>query len=220
MSQSEWFPEGIGNDRGLVGRYFCHHPHFVRRSSSNANSAFSASEGLRGLRSHSLDDTLLRRGLNACNFQVDSDLRGSILSVGLSPDTEPDERNRISLAYDRLDPFGLPSPRLHVDYTTRDLKTFDFARTVGSQISVALGSQGEPEYFRYIHSHPSGTCRMAESVDSGVVDANCRVFGTDNLYLSGACTFPVAGATNPTNTVVALTLRLADHILERHREEG
>ena len=49
----------------------------------------------------------------------------------------------------------------------------------------------------------------------GVVDRDNRVFGVDNLYVSGACTFPTSGTANPTLTVVALTLRLADHLVAR-----
>ena len=47
------------------------------------------------------------------------------------------------------------------------------------------------------------------------MDAHNRVFGMENLYVSGACTFPTAGTANPTDTVVALTLRLAAHLTER-----
>ena len=55
---------------------------------------------------------------------------------------------------------------------------------------------------------------MARDPSQGVVDGSGRVFGVENVYVSGACTFPTSGATNPTNTVVALTLRLADHLAE------
>jgi choline dehydrogenase-like flavoprotein len=50
--------------------------------------------------------------------------------------------------------------------------------------------------------HHAGTTRMASSPDQGVVDADCKVFGL----------FPTAGSLNPTFTIVALTLRLADHL--------
>jgi choline dehydrogenase-like flavoprotein len=52
---------------------------------------------------------------------------------------------------------------------------------------------------------------------TAVVDGDCRVFGTDNVYVSGAAVFPAAGTANPTATVVALTLRLADHLIGRLR---
>jgi choline dehydrogenase-like flavoprotein len=49
----------------------------------------------------------------------------------------------------------------------------------------------------------------------GVVDANARVHGVDNLFISGGSVFTTGGFANPTLTVVALALRLAAH-LHRH----
>ena len=46
----------------------------------------------------------------------------------------------------------------------------------------------------------------------GVVDADGRVHGTHNLFIAGASVFPTAGFANPTLTIVALALRLADHL--------
>ncbi len=57
-----------------------------------------------------------------------------------------------------------------------------------------------------------GTTRMHDSPKLGVVDRNCRVHGTNNLYIAGSSVFPTAGGDFPTITIVALTLRLADHI--------
>ena len=55
---------------------------------------------------------------------------------------------------------------------------------------------------------------MGFGADSGVVDRQHRVFGVNNVYVSGACVFPTSGTANPTLTVVALTLRLAEHLVE------
>jgi len=45
-----------------------------------------------------------------------------------------------------------------------------------------------------------------------VVDANCRVHGLQNLFIAGSSVFPTGGFANPTLTVVAMTLRLAEHL--------
>ena len=60
--------------------------------------------------------------------------------------------------------------------------------------------------------HHIGTTRMAEDPTHGVVDRNCQVHGVDNLFIAGSSVFPTAGHANPTLTIVALALRLADHL--------
>ncbi len=61
-------------------------------------------------------------------------------------------------------------------------------------------------------NHHIGTTRMADDPSKGVVDADCRVFGINNLFIAGSSVFPTSGSANPTLTIVALALRLADHI--------
>jgi choline dehydrogenase-like flavoprotein len=60
--------------------------------------------------------------------------------------------------------------------------------------------------------HHMGTTRMHAEPSQGVVDADCRVHGIDNLYIAGSSVFTTSGFANPTLTIVALAIRLADHI--------
>jgi choline dehydrogenase-like flavoprotein len=48
-----------------------------------------------------------------------------------------------------------------------------------------------------------------------VVDADCRVHGVGNLYVAGSSVFPSSGYANPTLTILALALRLGDHLADR-----
>ena len=61
-------------------------------------------------------------------------------------------------------------------------------------------------------NHHIGTTRMADHPSKGVVDADCKVFGLDNLFIAGSSVFTTSGCANPTLTIVALALRLANHI--------
>jgi choline dehydrogenase-like flavoprotein len=61
-------------------------------------------------------------------------------------------------------------------------------------------------------NHHMGTTRMHNDPSKGVVDANCRAHGIDNLYIAGSSVFPTSGQANPTFTIVALALRMADRI--------
>jgi len=71
-----------------------------------------------------------------------------------------------------------------------------------------------PEDFRG-NEHQMGTTRMHRDPKLGVVDENCRLHAMSNLYVAGSSVFPTGGASNTTLTIVALALRLADHIKEK-----
>jgi choline dehydrogenase-like flavoprotein len=60
--------------------------------------------------------------------------------------------------------------------------------------------------------HPMGTTRMSTDPTKGVVDADCHVHGVQGLYVCGSSVFPTGGYANPTLTIVALAMRLADHL--------
>jgi choline dehydrogenase-like flavoprotein len=64
-------------------------------------------------------------------------------------------------------------------------------------------------------SHHMGTTRMSDSPRNGVVDLNGMVHGVEGLYVAGSSVFPSASNRNPTFTIVALALRLAQHLKRR-----
>jgi choline dehydrogenase-like flavoprotein len=61
-------------------------------------------------------------------------------------------------------------------------------------------------------AHTMGTTRMSDNPRNGVVDANCRVHGVQGLYIAGGSVFPTGGHSNPTLMILALAIRLADHL--------
>ena len=63
--------------------------------------------------------------------------------------------------------------------------------------------------------HHMGTTRMSDDPRTGVADANGKAHGISNLYLAGSSLFPSGGWANPTLTIVALSIRLADHLKAR-----
>lgn len=60
--------------------------------------------------------------------------------------------------------------------------------------------------------HQVGGTRMGSSPASSVVDADCRVHGLENLFVAGSSVFPTSGWANPTLTIVALAMRLSEHL--------
>jgi choline dehydrogenase-like flavoprotein len=65
-----------------------------------------------------------------------------------------------------------------------------------------------------IKGHHIGTARMAATPREGVVDADCKVFGQVNLFVAGSAVFPTSSHANPTLTIVALAIRLAEHLIK------
>ena len=53
---------------------------------------------------------------------------------------------------------------------------------------------------------------MAAGPETGVCNRNGEVFGIPRLYIAGAAAFPTSSFANPTLTLIALALRLADHL--------
>ena len=75
----------------------------------------------------------------------------------------------------------------------------------------AIWIDGE-ERGRAMYWHHLGTTRMHRDPAKGVVDEHCQVHGVPNLFLAGSSVFPTGGYANPTLTIVALALRLADRL--------
>jgi choline dehydrogenase-like flavoprotein len=133
----------------------------------------------------------------------------------LNLEQSPDLENRIVLGA-RRDSFGLRRPELNWRWGADDQKKLErLRRIVARELEAAeLGrvvrtTQQTPDPNAH---HHAGTTRMGADAVSSVVDAACLVHGTENLFAVGGSVFPSAGYANPTLTVVALTLRLADHL--------
>lgn len=146
---------------------------------------------------------------------------GASYLLKLRVEQAPNPDSRVTLEAER-DALGMRRPRLDWRLGEADLASVHrglvlLARAVGA---VGLGRVQVPEddpthaWAEGVRGgwHHMGTTRMAEDPAEGVVDADCRVHGLENLYLAGSSVFPTSGWANPTVTLVALAVRLADHL--------
>lgn len=144
-----------------------------------------------------------------------------LASLYCQAEQTPNRDSRITLGGE-LDALGLRKSVL--DWRMHDYDLWSLRRSlevVGEELAYArLGRlRGEPpvlspEWPRglSIGNHHMGTTRMHRDPSLGVVDENCRVHGVANLFIAGSSVFPTGGAVNPTLTIVALAIRLADHL--------
>jgi choline dehydrogenase-like flavoprotein len=145
--------------------------------------------------------------------------RSALLLVDIEPAPDPD--SRILLADDR-DALGLRRVKADWRYGTLERRTAARLAGLVAAECARLGI-GRTRLEPWLHDekpvdplaglpHYMGTTRMSEDSGGGVVDRNCAVHGMENLYVGGSSIFPTAGQANPTLTIVALALRLADHL--------
>jgi choline dehydrogenase-like flavoprotein len=103
--------------------------------------------------------------------------------------------------------------RLQVTPGTITFESTDGIRPYVGGLAIDADA-ADPEGFELgLGFHHMCTTRMATDPTEGVVDADLRVHTVDNLYVAGSSSFGTAGASTPTYTLVALALRLADHLL-------
>ena len=125
----------------------------------------------------------------------------------------PDPDSRVTLS-DRADALGMPLSRVDWRVGERELTTWRVATQAFvsemARVGIPVPEVLEPSFSDV--AHPSGTTRMSDDPAAGVVDRHCAVHGVDGLHAVGSSVFPTCGHANPTATVVALSVRLADRL--------
>jgi choline dehydrogenase-like flavoprotein len=135
----------------------------------------------------------------------------------------PNPHSRVTLT-DEADALGMPRVALDWQLTALDKRSMrTFYEVLGQEVGRSgLGRVRLLEWLQDDEAgwpdfvsggwHHMGTVRMHDDPRQGVVDANSKVHGIGNLYVAGSAVYPTAGAANPTLTLIALTLRLSDHL--------
>jgi choline dehydrogenase-like flavoprotein len=136
---------------------------------------------------------------------------------------EPSPDNRVFLT-DDVDAFGQRRAAVSWSLSALERKTMvelqhSLSREVqrlhlGEVFSPMLGQDYAFEDFQDA-SHHMGTTRMGIDPRTSVVDPDCRLHDLDNLFVAGSSVFPTSGYANPTATIAALAIRLADHLKAR-----
>lgn len=142
---------------------------------------------------------------------------------------EPDPESRVTVNPRHRDRFGLP--RLELDWrigasTYRSQRRMhQFFQEILERVGIRsftseVADRPDDQIELWDMKHPSGTTRMAASPRAGVVDADCRVHGVANLFVTGSSVFPTVGHANPTLLIVALAARLAQQIRRGEEQRG
>lgn len=235
-------PSGLGNAHELVGRYFSGHgvlrqingpdrppatvaldpataqrlALYLHKEPDHPQALFAATRGLQAREQ--------LPGFAVTLEPVADPRRPDATPVFFSIEQVPNAHSRVTLGEDR-DAYGCRRIHLQWAFGPQDLDALErsvklFAREIEKCGWGRLDY--DPDDLRLVTAlelarHHMGTTRMHAEPTRGVVDADCRVHGMDNLFVAGASVFPTSGVANPTLTIAALAIRLADHLAAAHR---
>lgn len=153
----------------------------------------------------------------------------SVFELAIRLEQSPNPASRVTLL-ERKDELGVPRAKLNWALTSLERKSI---RKISKLLVQQIGMRGigrlrmRQEFINREDDsipgcvvgglHQMGTTRMSDDPKSGVVDTNCRLHGIRNLYIAGSSCFPTGAAVNPTFTIVAMSIKIADHLKESFR---
>lgn len=148
---------------------------------------------------------------------------GATITLRIDCEQAPDAENRITLS-DDYDAIGMPRATVAWRISEHERRTISiFAKVVDTYLyQLGFGpigwnpalSQSRDSWLQFTRDtfHPMGGTRMGNDPNTSVVDSNLKVHGTANLFVASCSAFPSGGSSNPTFTLMALTLRLGAHL--------
>jgi hypothetical protein len=223
---------GVGSNSGLVGRYLAAHPIANGANAVRVNPYSYLTPSEQQLLSYQdpgpkynpmrfLAGLFTPSGEALQTTQTGSCWFGAGGTDNFYHELIPEYESRILLS-DTKDIFGQPQTKADWVLNAGEPENFTKLANLFSQGVTAKG--GGPVQIgiwaaiqsRMVYNgHHLGTTRMAASEQEGVVDRNLKVFGLDNLYVAGSSVWASPGIENPTFSIVAFSIRLAEHLTQR-----
>ena len=244
-SRSRRYPDGLANSSGALGRYL--HGHLGDSTNIYLDELAGAKPSNQdGALDHALIPRFQTRTPDGTyDFQVNfagnmfpfqayhvrgygSEFKNTVrrmqpgfLMLGGFGKAEARPENRVTVDPDRKDAFGIPIPVVHFRFSELDRSIYSALRETGQEICHRLKGTitetfGErPGGFA---SHEVGTARMGADPKTSVLNSFCQSHDVKNLFVTDGSSFTTSSEKNPTLTIMALSLRAADHIREQRRK--
>jgi choline dehydrogenase-like flavoprotein len=167
---------------------------------------------------------LLRLAYNAKIRKKRSISSKATVLLRILSEQRPQPHNRITLAPGSCDSLGVPKAVIDWRVSAEEIRSMRrYAQWLRDELDrLEPGMidwypdvmREDSECFSEIRdtNHPMGGTIMGQDISTSVVDTNLRLHGICNFYIASCSTFPAGGSSNPTFTLMALTLRLGEHL--------
>jgi choline dehydrogenase-like flavoprotein len=235
--------DGLGNSSGTLGRYFIEHPKFYLRGRVRQR-LHPFRQGFETATTYQFHDhprrdeyaggrLLVRENAGPSPAMIAAqsgkwgrelrdevqEIFGRYVTLGAFLEQLPLETNRITLSDQVKRRDGTPAAKVEFKLVSAyEQRGFEAMRDVMLGILAELGADDVEVVMPPSNSgHYMGGHRMGWSAADSVTDANLEVHEVPGLFLASGGAFPTSGIANPTLTTVALTLRMADHIVPAAR---
>ncbi len=244
MSKSKYFPDGLGNSTGLVGKNLMAHVQSLvsglfDEPTEVDHGAWGGSVATRQF--YETDDrNNYLRGFSIGGHRGWSPLNTALQVAPWGPghhlamerylnhegvayvlgDDEPEEINRVELDPQKTDEYGLPGVRTHYRLSENSKRLGADGIRRARELCEAAGAlsvrdSGLSPVFGW---HLMGTARMGRDSKTSVINSDNRAHDVPNLFIADGSSLPTGGSVNPTNTIQAIALRAADRIVALRRQ--
>jgi len=238
-SQPSFYPNGIGNDNDLVGRFLITHPYFFFKATLPDNPQMlqpemgfptlvtrhfdSVEDQAKGkfimLNPPSSPKANLARAMGSGKTRdeiVQAIKQNVTVQIQGIIEVFSEHGNRV-MNLDLPNRFGMPQTKIEFNknkgFDDRMKEVGDIAADIFSKMGAVNPGTEIPISWRA--DHAACTTRMSNDPQDGVVDADLKIHGISNLYVCSNSSFASLGAVNPTLTLAALSLRLGDHLVKQ-----
>lgn len=249
-SKSERFPNGLGNDSGVLGKYIGFHNYRATVSGTCEEFTDQFVEGrkvtnaymprFKNVKSQTEKykrgyavGLYMNRYAGSDKSDIGPDLVNSMNTAGFGKwqaralmmgETIPKETNFVSLDKDRKDEWGIPLLRINVDYDENDdLMMEDFKQEFTKMFTEAGYTDvkfNDDKRAPGNDIHEMGGVRMGRDPKTSILNEWNQIHTCPNVYVADGAAFPSVSTQNPSLTFMALTARAANHAIENMKKEG
>lgn len=240
-STSRRFPNGFGNDNGLLGKFIA-----FQNYRGTVTSAYDGPQdkyyyGRRPTQPmmpnfrnvHSQETDFLRgymvffgagrakevgTGIGAAYKDGLAEAGPWYVSIMMQGETIPKETNHVRLSKDLKDTWGIPQLITSVDYDDNDLKSMKDFLTVASEMFEMAGCKNIAQHDSHqapgLDIHEVGGCRMGLDPRTSLLDKWNAFHQCKNVFVTDGACMTSTGTQNPSLTFMALTARAANHAVD------